>query len=415
MTATLRILVGATAAVCAAIPPLAFAADPAAQAPQPLLEIDQKMPDSIEAGAPFLVEVAIRNAGGAPAEGVTATDQLPAGYELLGVAPTPERTADGLIWRVGRLGPGEQTTLRLRLVSKAGEPAAPPRNAVDATFQGRASSVRTAKVARPELTLGVTGPDATVVGQSITYRIVISNNGPVAAHDVALHALLGEGLTNAKGSDLEAGIGALAPGESRTVNFHATATRPGDLRGSFGVQAQGVAPVQRECVCRAEDDRLSVTAAGPTVLHPEFTGLFGLTVANDGSAPAHQVVLTATLPDGLTFVRGTDNAAYDAATHTVRWDLGDVQPGERRELAWNGTARAAGDLKATFRLAAGGRRGGRSRGPRGSSRRRPSGRRPASSKKAPGSDSCRARHRGMGASRRPCRGSWRRAACSFCF
>ena len=64
-------------------------------------------------------------------------------------------------------------------------------------------------------------------------------------------------------------------------------------------------------------------------------------------------MLTATLPDGLAFVRGTDNAAYDPATRTVRWSLGDVQPGERREVAWNGTAKGAGDLKATFRLAVG--------------------------------------------------------------
>ena len=78
-----------------------------------------------------------------------------------------------------------------------------------------------------------------------------------------------------------------------------------------------------------------------------------MTVANDGPAPARQVVLTATLPEGLAFVRGTDNAAYDAATHTVSWNLGELQPGEHREVAWNGTARAVGDLKATFRVATG--------------------------------------------------------------
>ncbi len=156
------------------------------------------------------------------------TDQLPAGYELLAGPPTPERTADGLIWRVGRLAPGEQATLRLRLGPKAGEPAAPTRNAVDATFQVRASSARTVQVARPELALNVTGPDAAVIGQSITFRIVVSNNGTVAARDVTLHALMGEGLTCAKGTDLEAGVGALAPGESRVVNLPATPTRPGD-------------------------------------------------------------------------------------------------------------------------------------------------------------------------------------------
>ena len=243
MKAMLRLFLGAAVTTaCALGAPAAPAADLSGQRPQPILEINQKLPDSIEPGAPFLVEIVVRNAGAAPAEGVTVTDKLPPGYELLGVAPTPERTPDSLIWRVGGLAPGEQATLRLRLGSKAGEPAAPPRNAVDATFQARASSVCTAQVARPELTLTATGPDMVFTGQTVTFRIVMSNNGPCAVRDVTLHALMGEGLTSPKGSDLEAGVGVLAPGESRIVTLQATATRPGDLRGSFGVQAQAQAP-----------------------------------------------------------------------------------------------------------------------------------------------------------------------------
>ncbi len=66
MKATLRLLIGAAAAVLGAIAPPAFAADPAAPPPQPLLAIDQKLPDSIELGAPFPIEIVVRNSGGAP-------------------------------------------------------------------------------------------------------------------------------------------------------------------------------------------------------------------------------------------------------------------------------------------------------------------------------------------------------------
>jgi uncharacterized repeat protein (TIGR01451 family) len=349
MKATLRLLVCATA--CALATPRAFPADPAPPRPQPFLEIEQKMPENVEPGAPFVVEVVVRNTGSAPAEGVTVTDQLPAGCDLQGVAPTPERTPDALIWRLGRLGPGEQALLRMRVATKAGQ--APPRNAVDATFQAHTSSVCSARLSGPELSLTVAAPDAVFTGQPVPFRIVIENKGAGAARDVTLRALIGEGLSNPNGSDLEAGVGVVGPGESRTVTLQATATRPGDLRGSFSVRAQGAAPVQRVVVCRAEEDHLNVTVSGPTTLHAEFTGLFGLTVANDGTTTVRQVVLTAVLPEGLAFVRATDDGAYDPATRTLTWTLGDVQPGERRELAWNGTAQGTGELKAKVRLAAG--------------------------------------------------------------
>ena len=96
-----------------------------------------------------------------------------------------------------------------------------------------------------------------------------------------------------------------------------------------------------------------MTAAGPTVLHPEFTGLFGLTVANDGSAPAHQVVLTATC----------QTASPSSAAPTTRPTTRRPTPSAGTSAtcsrasgaSWPGTARpsAAGDLKATVRLAAG--------------------------------------------------------------
>ena len=52
------------------------------------------------------------------------------------------------------------------------------------TFQGRASSVCTSQVTRPELTLGVTAPEEALAGQTVTFQIAIGNNGPGAARDV---------------------------------------------------------------------------------------------------------------------------------------------------------------------------------------------------------------------------------------
>jgi uncharacterized repeat protein (TIGR01451 family) len=331
----------------------AYSAGSLAPRPQPSLVIDQKMPESIEPGAEFSIDVVVRNTGDAPADEVIVTDLLPPEYELLGVAPTPERTTDGLIWRLGRLEAGKQATLRMRLGSKAVSPSVPPRNVVDAAFQNHTSNVCTSQIKRPELTLTVAAPDAVLTGQTIDVRIAMKNNGTGPAHKAMLNAVMSEGLTAKGGSDLESNIGELKPGESRVVNLRATATRAGDLRGSITLAAQGAVSVQKDIHCHAEENHLNLTATGPTVLHYDFAGLYCLTVFNDGTTPIRPVTLTAVLPEGLGFVRATDNGAYDPATRTLTWNLGEMQAGARRELAWNGLAQAAGDLKAMIRLTAG--------------------------------------------------------------
>jgi uncharacterized repeat protein (TIGR01451 family) len=353
MKATLRTLVCASLVLAYAhIPSQAQSADFAPRS-QPFLVIDQKMPESIGPGAEFPIDVVVRNTGDAPADEVIVTDILPPEYELLGVAPTPERTADGLIWRLGRLEPGKQAILRMRMGPKSVSASGPPRNAVDAAFQSHTSNVCTSQLKRPELTLTVAAPDAVLTGQTIDLRIAMRNDGTGTAHKVTLNAVMAEGLTTKGGSDLETNIGELMPGESRVVNLRAAATRAGDLRGSVTLESQGAVPVRKDVHVHAEENHLKVTATGPTALHYDFTGLYGLSVSNDGTTSIRPVILTAVLPEGIGFVRATDNGAYDPAARTLTWNLGEMKAGARRELAWNGVAQAAGDLKATIRLTAG--------------------------------------------------------------
>ncbi len=353
MKATLRTLVCASLFVAYAYTPSrVYPADAATPHPQPFLVIEQKMPEAIGPGAVFPINVVVRNTGDGPADEVIVTDLLPPDYELLGVAPTPERTTDSLIWRLGRLEAGKQATLRMSLGPKTVSTTVAPRNVVDASFQIHTNSVCTSQLERPELTLLVAAPDAVFTGQTIALRIAMRNSGTGAAHKVTLNAVMAEGLTAKEGSDLETNIGELKPGESRVVNLRAVATHAGDLRGSVTLETPGAPPVRQTILCHAEDNHLNVTATGPTALHYNFAGLYGLTVVNDGTSPSPPVILKAVLPEGIDFVRATDSGTYDAATRTLTWDLGEMKAGAQRELAWNGIAQAAGDLKTTIRLTA---------------------------------------------------------------
>jgi hypothetical protein len=346
--------------VCAALLLAGAAAEAVAQATgqpaprdHPVIEIDQKMPERVEPTSSFQIDILVRNTGTAAVEELVVTDVVPAGYEVLEANPVADRVQGTLTWRAGRLGPREQWLLRLRLGPKAGEVPAPPCNTVDATFQQRSSSVCSSQLVRPELVLNVSTPPAVFTGQPVALQFTVSNQGSLPARDVTLQAQLAEGLVHPQGSDLEAAIGTLGPGESHPLTLKVSASRSGELRSKLIVRAQGTAPVEQEVVLHVEESKLNLVVKGPEVLHLEWTGLYELTVQNEGTGPARQLVVIASLPEGIAFDRASDKGVYDQRTHSIRWELGEMRAGEKRALAWNGKARTVGDLECKVRLVSG--------------------------------------------------------------
>jgi uncharacterized repeat protein (TIGR01451 family) len=342
---------------------LAFGAGLALSYPTPLfaqppappgVAVTQQIAEITEPTAPLSVDVTVSNTGPGPAEGVIVVDLLPTGYDLLEANPAPETAQGALTWRLGRLASGETRTLRLRLKPRGPEVSLPPQNVVEASFEGRTRSVCVAQVRAPELSLKVVAPPTSYVGQPVVWRMEIANKGAMPARDVIVQTLLSEGLSHPLGVDLESNLGTLSPGETRTATLEATATRSGDLQARVTVLARGARPATQTAPLHADPNPLTLTVNGPRVLMSQLTGLYELTVRNDGPA-IREVVLTATTPSGLEFVHASNGGVHDAHSRLVRWDLGELAAGEQRTLAWNGEARACGDLESLVRLTVGGR------------------------------------------------------------
>jgi uncharacterized repeat protein (TIGR01451 family) len=332
-----------------ALATLVAATGPArAQSAAPL-EVVQHLAENIAPGLPVAVEITLRNVSTLPVDGVRLVDDLPAGYDVRGAVPVPERAGDRLTWSVGRLAPAEERRFQLTLEARPGAASRTLRNAVDATYTGHVGGVRVALVGGAELVLEVHAAGSVGVGSPTTLWVTLRNRGDVAARNVSLQAVLPAGLSHPQGSDLESPLGTLEPGAERTLPLSVTAARAGEFRARLAAQADGAARVTREVTVRAEEAKLAVTPGGPTLLPQRLTGLFELTVRNEGagSCPASVCV---SLPEGMEFARASDGGKYDRQTHSVRWDLGELQPAGRRVVAWNGVPRQAGEMVCRVRV-----------------------------------------------------------------
>jgi hypothetical protein len=322
-----------------------------------LLEVSQKLPERIEAGVPVPVEMIVRNVSAFTAEEVVMRMALPTGYDLLDASPSPARVNEKLSWPVGRLNSGEQRVVRACLKPIASSSPASLRIAVEATCQVRAESIQSTPIASSKLDFSVSRPDTLSTNVPAELKITIRNTGDAPARDVILATALFPGLTHPSGADLETTLGTLEPGQTRTVPLQVTATRAGQTTARVTVEAKGKSPISQVVHLMAEDVRLRVAGRGPESLPEQFTGLFELTVRNDEAELAHQVSLIVSLPRELAFVRASERGDYHAETHSIRWQIGDLRPGEQRAFAWNGLGQKPGAAECKIRVQAGPRAG----------------------------------------------------------
>ena len=169
-------------------------------------------------------------------------------------------------------------------------------------------------------------------GDTVTYTVVVTNNGVVDAKQVVVRDILDKGLKFVKAtgeytfdedSRTITWIIDLAKGESQT--FYVTA-----VAEAYGVLTNDVT---------VGDNTASADVVVPEIIPDKTANItnpnFGdkvdytVTVTNDGIGDANNVVIVDRLGEGLTFVSASDNGVWDPVKRTVTWTV-DLAKGESK-------------------------------------------------------------------------------------
>jgi uncharacterized repeat protein (TIGR01451 family) len=175
------------------------------------------------------------------------------------------------------------------------------------------------------------------VGQECTCALVVKNTGKVAAKDVIVEAhfprtvrlLDAEPLPSDTKDRLGWVFENLDPGAEKTISIKLIPGRRGELATSATVRFTGVA----SSVLQVEEPQLSVAVAGPREVMLGESTTQVITVSNPGSGVAHDVVVHASIPEGLEHQRGK----------SVELAIGSLAAGETREVRLPLAATAGGD------------------------------------------------------------------------
>ena len=176
-------------------------------------------------------------------------------------------------------------------------------------------------VNRADLRVTKTGPPTVALGQNITYTITVTNSGPLDATGVTLTDTLPIGVnlvsvSPSQGSfggapTITCNLGTIPSGGSATITVVVTPMAPGSLVNTVEVDGNQPDPDPRRQHLHIPDARHShgrpvdhqVGVAESVRVNDTLT--YTITVRNNGPSPATDVVLTETVPPGISLVSAT--------------------------------------------------------------------------------------------------------------
>src|SRR5262249_56003172 len=95
---------------------------------------------------------------------------------------------------------------------------------------------------------------------------------------------------------------------------------------------EGGLKAQDSGVVNVIQPHIDLAISGPGLRYLERKALYTLKVANTGDAPATNVTVGDVVPAGFKVLAASDGGRHDFSTRTVSWFLGEVGPGQTREV-----------------------------------------------------------------------------------
>ncbi|NQU25341.1 MAG: DUF11 domain-containing protein [Candidatus Nealsonbacteria bacterium] len=215
----------------------------------PELALSKTGPATVGLGGTLSYRIEVSNPGDVQAEQVVVTDDLPLGLEYIDSEPAAEPTGRKLQWQFPHLGAAESRLIRVNCrATKQGA----VNNCAEATATGstvaagtlKASDCAATTVTAPTVDVRISGPTRAVVGDDVTFEILVTNRSQILMKKLLLKDTYDPGLQHEiPDNPIEAEVGDLAPGQSQPISVTFRVVRAGVLRhtaeviGSDGIRA----------------------------------------------------------------------------------------------------------------------------------------------------------------------------------
>ncbi len=351
-------------------------------------------PATAQPGSTFTYTILARNDGPLDATTVRVVDDIPDGIRIISATSsdvtdtitipasaqdTTAANSDNITIDVGNLavGVGSQTTITIigvvlaatqgNFTNVATISATDTATNIETITNNNSSSIAANAPRTVDLTVLKSGPTTAVSGNTITYTMTATNNGPSDAIGVQVVDNIPDGIrvisatvngntvtipasasdsTAANPDDITFAVGNLATGVSNTTIIIVAAILPAStaaLVNSAVISTTDTATTETPTNNNAasvtttltQQNDVGVTKSGPTSSVAGATVTYTMNVTNNGPSTATSVSVVDTLPTGAVFVSGTSligttaaGTVASGANNTANVTIPTLAPGE---------------------------------------------------------------------------------------
>ena len=302
-------------------------------------------------GSNVIFTVTATNNGPSNASGVVVNDLLPVGLAFVSSVPsTGSYNSTTGAWTVGALANGASATLTItatvnRIQSMLNEASKSAAGEADNRGANNTAAVRLNGAALIDIQVSQSVDDDTPgINQIVTFTVTARNAGPANATGVTLNSNLPAGLSHVSNTPSQGtytpgtgtwSVGSLAAGATATLTLQLMNTVATPVVQTFTKTAS----TEQDLVTGNDAASVVLNPAAPqvdlaltklTMQDPVASGLnfsYDLVVTNQSLTTGSAVIVTDTLPAGVTLVSSAATQGSCTGTTTVTCNLGSVTGG----------------------------------------------------------------------------------------
>jgi len=187
-----------------------------------------------EVGKPCSMEITLKNPGALPLEELILTQEWNNKLEILEVNPKPFIQEKRWTWEMPELQPGAGKVFQFKVMALEKElPNFKPSIVYKVTSQTKIPN------AIDGLLVQVQGPQWVRRGQRAVFDIVVVNHGKTDAENVTIRDKLPQGLRHPEGEFIEANLGKILPGQTKSIRLETLAVENGKFSQNIQVASSG--------------------------------------------------------------------------------------------------------------------------------------------------------------------------------
>ncbi len=314
------------------------AADPVSGggASTPSMQLARTVPQNARAGQPLSYEIIVRNTGVSAVAQARLEEELPSGTRFISAQPLPLAQGERLVWIIENLAPGAERRFRVEAEpGRDGDWLASATLSVSVTAGTTVTAAPSVAPSGAPQLLTMTGPGSLPVGHPVVLTMRVANTTGAPLTDTKVRVQMAPGLQHLYGDAIEASLGDLDIGQTKEITLDAVTLQPGLLAAEATLlSGKNTVSSAKVTVSATDQPTLVIRQTGP--LSPPVGGEyeFKLVVVNRGANGVRDLQVTDILPEGLQFAGSDAAAQFDAATRTVRWNVGTLPSGQACQMAF---------------------------------------------------------------------------------